>query len=71
MQEEQLIMEEKKEMIPMTDKENKFYKKEKVCYIRRKKFSTDDDNKKYHKVKKNFHCTGEFRGAAHNICNLR
>ena len=37
---------EKKEMIPLTDKENKSYEKQKVCYICKKIFSTDD-NKKY------------------------
>ena len=58
-------------MIPLTDKENKSYKKQKVCYICKKEFSTDDDNKKYHKVIDRCHYTGKFRGAAHNICNLR
>ena len=36
-------------MIPLTDEENKSYKKQKLCYICKKGFSTnDDDNKKYH-----------------------
>ena len=61
----------KKEMIPLTDEENKSYKKQKVCYICKKEFSTDDDNKKYHKVRDHCHYTGKFRGAAHSICNLR
>ena len=30
----------------------------------RKKFSTDDDNKKYHKVRDHCHHTGEFRRTA-------
>ena len=42
-------------MIPLTDKENKFYEKQKVCYICKKGFSTDKDDKNafklYHKVK--------------------
>ena len=61
----------KKEMIPLTNKENKSYKKLKVCYIFKKEFITDDDNKKYHKVRDHCHYTGEFRGPARSICNLR
>ena len=34
---------EEKEMIPLTDKENKSYEKQKVCYICKKDFSTDND----------------------------
>ena len=33
--------------------------------------STDDDNRKYHKVRDHCHDTGKFREAPHNICNLR
>ena len=58
-------------MISLTNEENKSYKKQKVCYICKKEFSTDDDNKKYHKVRDHCHYTTTFRGAAHNICNLR
>ena len=43
----------------------------KVCYICKKRFSTDDNNKKYHKVKDHCHYTEKYRGAAHDICNLR
>ena len=65
----------KKEMISLTNKEIKFYEKQKVCYICEKKFC-DDKNKKseyklYHKVRDHCHYTGKFRGVAHNICNLR
>ena len=70
MQQEKLTI-KKKEMIPLTDEENKSYKKQKVCYMCKKEFSTDDDNKKYHKVRNHCHYTGEFRGGAHNISNLR
>ena len=59
----------KKEMIPLTDKENKSYEKQKVCYICKKGFSTDD-NKKYQNVRDHCHCTEKFRGDAHDICNL-
>ena len=37
----------------------------------KKSFSTNDENKNYHKVRDDCHCTGKYRGAAHNICNLR
>ena len=62
---------EKKEMISLTKKEAKNHNKQKVCHICRKGFNTDDSNKKYHKVKDHCHYTGKYRGAAHDICNLR
>ena len=61
---------EKKEMTPLTNEENKSYEKQKFCYICKKEFSTDD-NKKYQKVTDHCHYTRKFRGAAHDICNLR
>ena len=50
-------------------KENTSYTKR--CYICKKRFSTDDNNKKSHKVRDHCHYTGKYRGAAHDICNLR
>ena len=35
----------KKEMVPLTDKENKSYEKQKVSYIRKQKFSTGENDK--------------------------
>ena len=58
-------------MIPLTDEINKSYKKQKVCYICENRFIIDDDNKIYYKVKDHCHYTGNYRGAAHDICNLR
>ena len=58
-------------MIPLTKEEGKIYRKQKVCYICKQRFSTDDNNKKYHKVKDHWHYTGKYRGAAHSICILR
>ena len=63
-----IINYEKKEMIPLTKKK---HNKQKVCYICKKGFSTDDSNKKYHKVRDHCHYIGKYRGAAHDICNLR
>ena len=69
MQQKQIVI--KKEMVPLTDKENKSYKKQKVFYICKKRFSRDDDNGNYHKIGDHCHHTRKYRGAAHSICNLR
>ena len=60
----------KKEMMLLTKEEKKIHREQKICYISKKEFSTDDDDKKYHKVRDHFHYTGKYRGAAHNTCNL-
>ena len=66
---------EENEMILLTDKEKKSYEKQKVCYICKKEFSTDENDKNafelYHKVRDHCHYTGKFRGAAHSICSSR
>ena len=65
-----IINYEKKEMIPVTKKEEKKHNKQKACHICKKMFKTGDDNEKYHKFKDHCHYTGKYRGAAHDICNL-
>ena len=60
---------EKKEMIPLTEKEEKHHNKQKVCYIYKKEFNTYDKN--HYKVRDHCHYTGKYRSPAHNICNLR
>ena len=69
----------KKEMIPLSEEENKSYEKQDVCYIRKENFYLDendnegndnDKNKKYRKVKHHCHYTAKFRGPAHNYYNL-
>ena len=62
---------EKKNMMSLTKKEEENHNKQKVCYICEKEFNTGDSDKKYHKVTDHCHYTGKYRGAAHNICNLR
>ena len=42
---------EKKKLIPLTKSEEKNHNKKEVCHICKKRFSTDDSNKKYHKVR--------------------
>ena len=67
----------KKEMIPLTDEETEFYENQKVCHICKKNLVQIKMMKIHlnytinYKVKDHCHYTGKFRGAAHNICNLR
>ena len=64
-----IINYEKKDMIPLTKKEEENYNNQNVCYICKKEF--DKSDKKHYKVRDHCHYTGKYRGAAHNICNLR
>ena len=64
-----IINHEKKKIIPLTKEEKVNYNDQKACYICKKEFDTID--KKHHKVRDHCHYTGKYRGAAHNICNLR
>ena len=65
-----IINYEKKEMIPLTDEEKESYENQKICHICEKEFSTDNKDKKNHKVRDHCHYTGKYRGAAHSNCNL-
>ena len=70
-----IINYKQKEMIQLTDKENKSHEKQKVCYICKKEFSADENNenafKLYYKVRHHCYYTWKFREAALSICNLR
>ena len=55
---------EKKEMIPLTDEENKFYENKKCYYICKKRFTKDNKKERDH-----CHFTRKYKGAAHNNCN--
>ena len=61
---------EEKEMIQLTDEENKSYEKQKECHMYQKKFYYDENEEKYHSVIGHCHYAGKFRGPAHNICSL-
>ena len=65
----EIIIFEKKETIPLANKDIKSYEKQKVCHICKKEFCDDKKNKK--KVRGHCHYTEKFRGAAHSGCNLR
>ena len=66
-----IINYEKKKNILLTPEEKKDYDDQKVCYICKKEFDNNDNDKKQQKVRDHCHYTGKYRGAAHNICNLR
>ena len=69
-----IINYEKKKIIPLTDKEKETHENKKVCYICEKEFSKYKKSKYYKNFKKfrdHCHYTGQYRGAAHSICNLR
>ena len=71
----EIINYEAKEMETLTNEEIKSYEKQKICHICKEKFSYDENEKGkfelYHKVRDHCHYTGNFREAAHSICNLR
>ena len=53
----------------LTTKEKIYLNEQEICYICKKEL--DKNNKKYYKVRDHCHYTGKYRGAAHDICNLR
>ena len=55
-----------KPMDPLTKKQWKKYKKENLCHICYKPFTTKD-----RKVRDHCYYTGLYRGPAHSLCNLR
>ena len=64
-----IINYEKKKMIPLTTEEKIYHNGQEICYICKKEL--DKNDKKHHKVRDHCHHTGKYRGAAHNICDLR
>ena len=57
---------EKKKLISLTTEEKIYHNQQEICYICKKEF----DEKNY-KVRDHCHYTGKYRGAAHNMCNLK
>ena len=51
-QAKKIINYEKKEMIPLTNKEKESYENQKICHICEKEFCTDKNSKEFKKCKK-------------------
>ena len=64
-----IINYEKKKMVPLTTEKKIYHNKQKICYICKKEFNNNE--KKNYKVRDHCHYTGKYKGATHNICNLR
>ena len=64
-----IINYEKKKIIALTTEEKINYNDQQICYVCKKEFS--NDHKKNYKVRDHCHDMGKYRGAAHNICNIR
>ena len=70
----EILNEEKKPMIPLTDDEKIKHKGSKRSYLCDQSFNINKESKyymNYKKVRDHCHYTGKYRGAAHSICNLR
>ena len=70
----EIINEEKKAMLPLTDDQKIKHEKSKRCYLCNQYFNTNKQSKyykNYKKVRDYCHYTGIYRSAAHSLCNLR
>ena len=56
----------------LTKEQQESYKNVQICYICKEKNGNKYmKDKKYCKVSDHYYYTGEYRGAAHSICNLK
>ena len=62
----------RKKMKLLTKEQQESYENSKICYICKEKFENKYlKDKKHRKVRNHCHYTGEYRGAAHSIFNLK
>ena len=68
----EIINFEKNKMKLLANEQQESYENAKICYICREKFEDKNaKDKKYCKVRDHCHYTGEYRGVAHRICNVK
>ena len=66
-----IISFKKKKVKLLTKDQQESYKNTKICFICRENFENKYvKDEKYLKVRDHCHYTGEYRDAAHSICNL-
>ena len=66
----EIIKFKKKKRKPLTNEQQKSYKDAEICCIYKEKFENRHaKDKAYGKGRDHCHYTGEYRGAAHSICN--
>ena len=68
---EKIINYEQAKIIALTKEEWKQHRSQKVCYICKRVFSTDDNNNNYHKIKDHCYYTGRYSGAADVVCGKK
>ena len=67
-----IILKKKNKTKLLTKELQESYENANICYICEKKFKHKIlKTKKHLKVRDHCHDTGEYRGAAHSICNLK
>ena len=67
-----IIVFEKKKILPLTRQELILNQNAEVCYIcRRKILKRFAEDINYRKVRNHCHYTGKYRGAVQTICNLK
>ena len=70
-QAEKMINYEQAKIMPLTKGEREWHRCQKVCYICKRIFSTDDNDNKYHKIKDHSYYTGKCIEAAHVVCSKK
>ena len=61
----------KPKTMKITTQEQEEFNKATICHICEKEFLEDDSTARMLKVRDHCHFTGEYRGAAHNSCNIQ
>ena len=67
----QIIGFKKKIMTLLTNKQQELYENAKICYICKEMFEDKYANNKMSQSQRSIYYTGEYRGAAFSICNLK